>query len=127
MTCGLCLTKSENPIEIDGDEGRHFSLPLLLEKYFPFCLSKDLNYRYVCRDCLSYLHQFHDFYIRIEKVHNLQAAVCVEIKDERSLTPNPAKSVVENDSDQLDSTSQSENDSNDSLDDSKEYKFCYSY
>lgn len=69
MICDLCLIKSEDPVAINSIEGKQSELVILLEKYFTFCLSDNLNFTFVCRNCWSCVENFHWFYVRIEEIH----------------------------------------------------------
>lgn len=120
MICSLCLTKSEEPIAINSDEGQQLNLSFLLEKYFPFCSSEDLNYFFICRDCLAYVQKFHEFYLRIEKLHNCKSALdietnvlCTDIKEERSSSPDTEDLIAELSSELLTDTNQPPNESSD--------------
>lgn len=88
MICDLCLIKSEDPIAINGNEGNQCKLAILLQKYFSFCLSETLNFGFICRNCWSYVDNFHGFYIRIEEIHQSKVlqnnepkeVICMEIE-----------------------------------------------
>lgn len=110
MVCSLCLIKTEDAIAIDSYEGQKWKIFSLLEKYFAFCLSDNLNYGCVCRNCWSYIETFESFCARIEEIHQNQLTRSsqivktngIGIDDLEILCEEPTYNLLESKSDDKD-------------------------
>ncbi|XP_058834935.1 transcription factor grauzone-like [Topomyia yanbarensis] len=68
--CVVCLNEKCDLIAIGFDDQLEPNIGPVLVKHLWF-QQDDLNYKCVCEECWIQVKQFHDFYIAIEKTHNV--------------------------------------------------------
>ncbi|XP_037952876.1 zinc finger protein 2 homolog [Teleopsis dalmanni] len=72
MSCILCLVESSDHIVLLSPEGITQQIELLMKKYMNFeqFVTTD-KHSYICIQCWQAITAFHEFYTRIESIHNI--------------------------------------------------------